>query len=159
MILYLVAALLVVVALGVAVVAERRRHRGAMPAHRSYDYPRQLHRNDFDRPDTDWIVVVFSSAACTGCGPVIGKAGVLASPHVAVVDCEYQAQRDLHERYGIEGVPTTVVADRDGVVRAGFIGAVSATDLWAAVADLRNPPAVPRVCGGHTDPSTAERLH
>ncbi len=157
-ILYLVAALLVVVALGVAVVAERRRPRGA-PAHRSYDYPRQLHRSDFDRPDTDWIVVVFSSAACTGCGPVIGKAAVLASPSVAVVDCEYQAQRDLHERYGIEGVPTTVVADRDGVVRAGFIGAVSATDLWASVADLRHPPAIPRVCGEHADPSTVEVPH
>ena len=47
---------------------------------------------------------------------------------------EFPAQRDVHERYRIDAVPTLVVADADGVVRASVVGPVSATDLWALVA-------------------------
>ncbi len=144
-----IAGLLLAIALAVAFVAERRKRSRLVPAHRGYDYPRQVDRHDFDGPDAPWLVVVFSSEACAGCRPVATKAAVLASAAVAVSECEYTAMRSLHERYGIEGVPTTVIADADGVVRRGFIGAVTATDLWAAVADLRNPPIEPRVCSGH----------
>jgi Thioredoxin len=144
-----IAGLLLAVALAIALVAERRKRSRLAPAHRSYDHPRQLDRHDFDRPEAPWLVVVFSSAACEGCRPVAAKAAVLASDSVAVSECEFTAQRSLHERYGIEGVPTTVIADAEGVVRRGFIGAVTATDLWAAVADVRNPPTEPRVCSEH----------
>lgn len=144
-----IAGVLLVVALIVAAVAERRKRSKLAPAHRSYDHPRQLDRADFDRPDAPWLVVVFSSAACEGCRPVATKAAVLTSDVVAVSECEFTTQRTLHERYAIEGVPTTVIADADGVVHRGFIGSVSATDLWAAVADLRNPPTEPRVCSAH----------
>lgn len=132
-----VAAVLLAVALGVAAVAERRKRSRLAPAHRSYDYPRQIDRADFDRPDAAWLVVVFSSSDCDGCAPIVRSATVLAGDEVGVVECEYHDRRDVHERYAIEGVPTTVVADADGVVRAGFVGRVTATDLWAAVAELR----------------------
>lgn len=131
--------------------AERTKRARQAPAHRGYDYPRQVERTDFARPDAPWLVVVFSSESCLGCGPAVGKAEVLASDAVAVVECEFGTARELHEIYAIEGVPTTIVADHEGVVRRGFIGAVTATDLWAAVADLRNPPDEPRVCGKHAD--------
>ena len=36
-----------------------------------------------------------------------------------------------------------VLVDGDGVVRRAFVGAVSATDLWAAMADLRSPGSAP----------------
>jgi hypothetical protein len=135
--------------------AERTKRARLAPAYRSYDYPRQIDRADFERPDAPWLVVVFSSASCLGCQPLVAKAAVLSSEAVAVAECEFSVARDLHARYAIEGVPTTIVADHDGVVRKGFIGAVSATDLWAAVADLRNPPAEPRVCGSHAaDPAS-----
>ena len=58
-------------------------------------------------------------------------------------DVEFTASRRLHERYGIDAVPMVVVADADGVVRASFIGPMSATDLWAAVAEVRNPGSSP----------------
>ena len=43
----------------------------------------------------------------------------------------------MHERYGISGVPMVVIADAEGVVRKSFVGPVTATDLWAAVAEIR----------------------
>ena len=56
-----------------------------------------------------------------------------------VVTCEVEPRRgDLHRRYEIAAVPTTVVAEHEGVVRRAFVGAFTATDLWAAVAEL--PP-------------------
>lgn len=136
-----VAAVLLALALGIAAIAERRKRARLAPAHRSYDFPRQLHRADFERPEAPWLVVVFSSRDCEGCAPIVQSAAVLAASEVAVAECEYHARRDLHERYAIEGVPTTVVADAAGVVRTGFVGRVSATDLWAAVAALRDPAA------------------
>jgi hypothetical protein len=67
-----------------------------------------------------------------------GKVLALASPEVAVCDIEYSTSRALHDRYEITGVPMVVVADADGVVRRSFVGSVSATDLWAAVAEVRS---------------------
>jgi hypothetical protein len=134
-----IAGALLVVAIAVAFVAERRKRAHSEPAHRSYDFPRQLARADFARPDTPWLVVVFSSSVCDGCSAIVEKAAVLASEAVAVTECEFSANRELHERYAIEGVPTTVIADANGVVHRGFIGSVTATDLWAALAELRTP--------------------
>jgi hypothetical protein len=73
----------------------------------------------------------------------VSKAGVLASPAVAVVEAEFSAERELHRRYAIDAVPALVLADRDGVVRRSFVGRVSATDLWAAVAEVRQPGSTP----------------
>jgi hypothetical protein len=50
---------------------------------------------------------------------------------------EFSESKELHERYGISGVPMVVIADAEGVVRKSFVGSVSATDLWAAVAEVR----------------------
>ena len=63
----------------------------------------------------------------------------LESTDVATCEIEAAARGDLHRRYEIAAIPTTVVADADGVVRRAFVGAFTATDLWAAVAELRDP--------------------
>jgi hypothetical protein len=67
------------------------------------------------------------------------KAAVLASSDVAVQEVEYAAARDLHRKYRIDVVPIVVIADDRGVVRRSFTGPVTATDLWAAVAEARDP--------------------
>jgi hypothetical protein len=103
--------------------------------------PAQLDRADFDRPDAPWLVAVFTSATCHTCADVVAKAEVLASDDVAVAHAEWQADKELHERYGIDGVPLLVIADAAGVVRRSFAGPVSATDLWAAVAAARDEPS------------------
>lgn len=100
---------------------------------------------------------MFSSASCNACAGVRAKAEVLRCADVAVEDIEFNARRDLHSKYGIDGVPCLVIADGDGVVRGSFLGPVSATDLWAAVADIRESGGrLDRSCSAHaaTEPDT-----
>ncbi len=69
---------------------------------------------------------------------VVDKAKVLACAEVAVVDVEYSADAALHRKYHIDAVPILLLADRQGVVKANFVGPMTATDLWAAVAAARS---------------------
>ena len=132
---------LIAIACAIAFVLQRRRP--APPPRDVYPVPRQLDRSDFPRAATPWLVALFSSTVCDSCDGLPAKLVVLESPEVVTCEIEYHAQPDLHERYGIAGIPTTVVADADGVVRAAFVGAFTATDLWAAVAEARAPGSTP----------------
>jgi hypothetical protein len=140
----IVAAALVIVA-GVVAGALRRR-KPEPPTQARWAVPSQLDRDDFEHPDFPWLVVVFSSTTCASCDQALVKAAVLASPQVAVQDVSYQNRPDLHERYAIEAAPTIVVADHEGVVRASFVSTPTATDLWAAVAEVRFPGSTPAEC-------------
>jgi hypothetical protein len=137
-----IAVVLVAVAVGVAALIERRNRRDA-PTQPTWRAPSQLDRHDFPQPDAPWLVVAFTSATCDSCAGAAAKAQVLACDEVAVAEVEYSANRDLHQRYGIDAVPTLVVADAEGVVRAQFVGPLTATDLWAAVAEVRFPGSSP----------------
>ena len=48
-----------------------------------------------------------------------------------------QDHADVHARYRIDGVPTTIIADADGVVVGSFLGPVQSLELWDAVAEAR----------------------
>jgi hypothetical protein len=137
-----VALVLIAVAVAVAVVLERRKPAPPTQPKR-WDVPTQLDRDDFEGRDRAWLVAVFTSSTCESCERVLPKAAVLASAEVAVVDVPYQSRKDLHARYGVDVVPTLVVADPEGVVRASFVGVPTATDLWAAVAEAREPGSSP----------------
>ena len=141
----LIAVVLALVAVAVAWVLQRR-HQPDAPPRTAYPVPQQVDRDDFDRPGAPWLVLVFSSATCDACAGVWDKARHLASDAVAVHEVEHVAHRALHDRYGIEAVPTTLVIDADGVVHASFLGPVTATDLWAAVAEAREPGSTPDAC-------------
>jgi Thioredoxin len=132
---------LIVLAVAIAFVLQRRRP--APPPRDVYPVPRQLDRGDFTRGETPWLVALFSSTTCDSCDGLAAKLAVLESADVATCEIEYHAQPDVHRRYEIAGIPTTVVADADGVVRAAFVGAFTATDLWAAVAEARAPGSTP----------------
>ncbi|MDP1806520.1 MAG: hypothetical protein Q8K72_15195 [Acidimicrobiales bacterium] len=136
---FLLAAVVVLVAVVVAVVLERRRPEA--PTQGSWTVPAQLDRSDFTRPDAPWLVAVFTSATCGSCARTLDQAKVLASDAVAVEDVEVKARPDLHRRYHIDAVPIVVVADAEGVVRRSFTGPPSATDLWAALAGVRDEEA------------------
>jgi hypothetical protein len=139
----LIAALVVVLSAVVAAAVLRRRRRPDVPTQPRYEVPRQLDRADFPDVAVPWLVAVFSSASCAACADVARKCAVLASREVAVAEVEYSAAGQLHGKYDIQAVPMVVVADREGVVRAVFIGPVTATDLWAAVAEARQPGSSP----------------
>lgn len=131
----------VAVALVVSVVARRRRPDA--PTQGGFRLPAQVDRSDFPHPERPWLVVVFTSATCNACADVLAKARVAESRDVAVVDVEYTERRDLHDRYAVDAVPSLIVVDADGAVRAGFLGPVKAQDLWAAVAECREPGSTP----------------
>jgi thioredoxin-related protein len=140
----LIAAVLIAIAIVVAYVLQRRRPDA--PTQSSWTVPVQLDRQDFADPDRPWLVVTFTSATCSTCAGVKEKVAILESDAVAVQDVEAVADKALHDRYGIDAVPTLVIADGEGVVRASFVGPVTAADLWATMADLREPGSVPPGC-------------
>ena len=132
----LVLALIVVVA---AIVVARllERRKPAPPTRDAYPVPAQLDRQDFPRPDAPWLLVLFSSRTCDSCGPMAIRVRELESEAVATVDVEATADKELHRRYRIEGVPMVVLADGEGVVRAGFVGSVDSWELEAALAEAQ----------------------
>jgi len=136
---------LALVAVVVAALLQRRQ-RPAAPIRTGYELPGQLDRADFARPEAPWLVAVFTSATCSSCAGVWERAQPVASDAVAVQELEHGRDRQLHDRYGIEAVPSTLIVDHDGVVVASFIGPVTATDLWAAVAEAREPGSTPPGC-------------
>jgi hypothetical protein len=133
----IIAVVLAAVVVAVGVLYQRRRGSEA-PTQRRWAVPDQLDREDFESPGSPWLIAVFTSATCDSCAEAVAKAGPLASDTVAVQEVQLGTQRDLHRRYNIEAVPTLVVADAEGVVRASFVGPPPAGDLWATVAEVRD---------------------
>jgi hypothetical protein len=137
-----IAAVLVAVVLAIALVAQRRRRPAPLPL-AAYPVPRQLQRADFTRPEAPWLVAYFWSRTCDSCGGLMPKVAALESAEVATCTLEATDDRAVHQRYEIAAIPMILLADDGGVVRRAFVGAVSATDLWAAMADLRSPGSAP----------------
>ena len=133
-----------IVVLAMVAAALLRRRSCDVPTQSRHQVPVQLDRMDFPSPDTPWLVVVFSSATCPPCADMVAKSQVLTSDEVGVCEVEFGANRELHRRYAIDSVPLVVIADRDGAVRRSYLGSVSATDLWAAVAECRDPGSIGR---------------
>jgi hypothetical protein len=140
---FLLVLVLVAVAVAAAAVIQRRRRPPAPTTTVAHALPERVERRDFARPDAPWLVAVFTSATCSTCAGVWDKAQHLASDDVAVQEVEVTAARDLHDRYRITAVPAVVIADAAGAVRSTFLGPVTATDLWATVAELREPGILP----------------
>lgn len=137
------------VAVVVALVVQRRRPDAPTTSIAEYRAPARLEREDFDRPDAPWLVAVFTSSTCNTCAEVWSKAAVLSSDEVVVQEIEEHRDAELHRRYGVDAVPIVAITGPDGSVDASFVGPVSSTHLWAAIADLREPGSVPPGCGGH----------
>lgn len=145
------AAAIVLAAVAIARVVRARRGPDA-PTQARWQLPSQIDRADFAAA-TPWLLVVFTSQTCSTCADVVAKAEVVASSEVSVEIASYQGEPEIHAKYDIDAVPAVVVADADGVVVASFIGPVTATDLWAAVADAREPGSIERGgCSGHEHP-------
>jgi hypothetical protein len=129
---------LAIAAAAAAVAVAFRRRRADAPIQPVGRVPAQLDRADFAGPGKPWLVAVFTSPTCDVCADVRAKAEVLAADEVAVAIADFGEHRELHARYRIDAVPLVLIADAKGVVRASFLGPVSATDLWAAVAAARD---------------------
>jgi thiol-disulfide isomerase/thioredoxin len=139
----IILAVLTVAAVALALALQRRRTDP--PSAPSYRAPVQLDRHDFAaaRPGR-WLVVLFGSSTCDSCPlawatiqEVLGSPASHGEPtDPMVVDCQrldVQTDPDLHKRYRIDGVPTTVIADPDGVVVKTFFGPIPAEELADAI--------------------------
>jgi len=142
MVVRVVIALLIVATVGGVALVMRRRPPQPPPRD-VYPVPKQLDRADFPRPEAAWLVALFSSAACDSCQGLGDKLMPLESGDVAVCEIDAEHHGSLHRRYELAAIPTTVIVDDEGVVRRGFVGAFTATDLWGAVAELRDPGSTP----------------
>ena len=131
----LVAGVLLVGAVALALVLRRRRPDE--PVRTSWAVPTWLDRSDFASPAAPWLVAVFTSATCRSCQATVDTARPLAGAEVAVEEIEVRDRPDLHQRYGIEAVPTVVIVDAEGAVRGSFIGPPTTAELWARVAEAR----------------------
>lgn len=154
---------LVAAAIGVSAVLSRRSAQAPVSSG-AHQAPVQLNRDDFEGADREWLVVIFTSATCNSCAETVARASILAGDAVAVAEVEVTAHPELHSRYEIDAVPIVVIANGDGVVEKSFIGPVSATHLWGAVAELREPGSVPADCSdvaesgdGHSDGADVDR--
>ncbi len=134
------------VAIAGTVAALMSRGRNAAPAGNTHTIPRQLNRHDFDGATRPWLVAVFTAATCDTCAGVMERARHLASSQVSVQELEHGAEAALHQRYGVDSVPMVLIADDTGAVQRAFLGPVTATDLWASLAELREPGTVSEDC-------------
>lgn len=126
---------LTAVAVGVALLLQRRRPDP--PSAPSYRAPAQLDRDDFVNPSAATLVALFASTTCNTC-PTAWEAVLAAAAErdgntLAVQRIDVQDDPTLHERYRIDGVPTTLVVDAEGVVTQAFFGPITATDVTAAL--------------------------
>ncbi len=110
-------------AAGVALLLQKRRPEP--PSAPSYRAPTQLDRNDFVSPETPILIVSFTSRTCKSCAATWQSVnhGVGERPQVVTQNVELQNDpAGLHERYKIDGVPTTVIAGAEGIVHASYFG-------------------------------------
>lgn len=131
--------LLVVLAVVAAVVAWLlQRRRPDPPSVPSYRAPSQVDRSDFAKPHEPILVAVFTSRTCSTCPEVWSDVQALAGPGRVIQEIVVQHDHggDLHLRYKIDGVPTTLVAGSDGVIHAAFFGPLNPDQLREAVAEL-----------------------
>lgn len=124
---------LTAVAVGVALLLQRRRPEA--PTAPSYRAPTQVDRADFDHDSTPTLLAVFTSASCSSCATAWSSVESLAATQdgLAAQRIEIQDDPKLHQRYRIDGVPTTLIIDADGVVTKSFFGPPVEDDLLAAL--------------------------
>ncbi len=133
---------LTLVAVGVALLLQRRRPDP--PSAPSYRAPKQLDLDDFVSQGARLFVALFSSTTCDTCPRAWAAIEEVAAEHqedegFVVQRIDVQDDPALHERYRIDGVPTTIVADHQGVVVQAFFGPITGDQLREAVGPGDHP--------------------
>lgn len=113
----------VIAAAALALAAIVNRRNPDAPTTPQFAVPQQLDRNDFEDATQEWALVMFTSGTCMTCRDAREMIEPVRATPIDVTEVSYETHRGLHERYGINGVPTLVLADQHGVVRWSFLGA------------------------------------
>ena len=59
-----------------------------------------------------------------------------AGAGLPVADIEYGADQELHRKFDIDTVPTTVIVDEQGTVVAGWVGRIDLSEFTNALAKV-----------------------
>lgn len=138
-------ALVVLTALAVGIALLLQRRRPDPPSAPSYRAPQQLDRDDFTNPAAPILIALFTSTTCDTCPAAwdavqaaVGQRGEVGRDpdEIAVQRIDVQNDPALHKRYRIDGVPTTVLTDGEGVVTQAFFGPVTVRDVTEALPPL-----------------------
>ncbi len=129
--------LFVLTAAAVAVALLLQRRRPEPPSAPSYRAPRQVDRADFDVAPDLAMIAVFTSATCGSCASVWQAVSGLAGAGLGIQQIEIQTTPDLHRRYKIDGVPTTIFVNAEGVVEDSFFGPIDPDRLEQAAEAIR----------------------
>ena len=98
-----------------------------------YSVPGHLSREDFGFLKEPWLVVIFSSASCETCKPVVTESMKLTSLGIAIQEITAETNRDLHEKYDIDAVPMLLLVDKFGVVRSSHLGPDNFDDVKKSI--------------------------
>ncbi len=129
----IVVAAVVIAAAAAALVRRRRPDPPTVPA---VSVPAQLDRHDFELPEREWLLVLFTSATCLSCAEARAALAPIDRPDLVVQEAALETHRPLHERYSVDWVPVVVLADREGVVRWSRVGPPTPNDLNRALAEI-----------------------
>lgn len=134
----IIAALLIVAAIAVAWLIQRRRgaHGAAVP--RS-ELPSAVDLGAVGIA-VGPALVVFTEETCRTCAAALAVVRGPAGAGLPVAEVSFGNDRELHRRHGIDTVPTTAVVDVTGQVIDGWVGSVDLSALAAALAQVVRGP-------------------
>ncbi|MEM7285324.1 MAG: hypothetical protein AAF480_03150 [Actinomycetota bacterium] len=114
---------LVVVAVAAAIAYLVNGRSPDAPSTPQFAAPQQLDRSDFERPETPWLLALFSSETCLSCHDARAVLSDVSFSSVVVQDLPVESHKAVHDRYGVDAVPIVTLADTEGVVRWSWLGA------------------------------------
>ena len=128
----LIAFTLILISVSIAVIVERRKVENPFSVKRN-QLPTLVPPQDFGL-EPEAAIIVFTESTCRSCSAVLALLRGPAGANVTVAEVEYGENLDLHRKYGIDTVPTTVLVERDGNVVEGLIGKIEVGELARALA-------------------------
>jgi thioredoxin-like negative regulator of GroEL len=84
----------------------------------------------------DVAIVVFTEKSCHSCQDVVRLIRGPAGAGLPVADIEYGTSPELHRKFDIDTVPTTVIVDEQGTVVAGWVGRIDLSEFTTALAKV-----------------------
>jgi hypothetical protein len=128
----LIALTLILISVSIALIVERRKVENPFSVKRN-QLTTLVPPQDFGL-EPEAAIIVFTESTCRSCSAVVALLRGPAGANVAVAEVEYGENLDLHRKYGIDTVPTTVLVEGDGNVVEGWTGKIEVGALARALA-------------------------
>jgi len=123
----------VIIALAVSALAGKSST--SVVAEPEHHIPVHLDGSDFHDTSSNRLLVVFSSKKCNTCAQVIDAVSRITLPELTVEVVDIETRPDLHTKYRIDAVPTTVLAEPSGRVVKSFLGPAGRVLIERAISD------------------------